>query len=69
LKEFENLYQAEAEFLKPFITVRITMKRAVYVGAARIADKMNSGFPRGAYDDSVELLTRPWRLPQSQRFG
>jgi hypothetical protein len=33
------------------------MKRAYYVGAARIADKLNSGFPRGSHDNNVELWT------------
>jgi hypothetical protein len=56
-KEFEELYPYEAEALKSFVSTRIIMKRAYYVGAARIADKLNSGFPRGAYDDSVELFT------------
>jgi hypothetical protein len=56
-KEFAALYEKEAEQLKPHITSRIIMKHAYYVGAARIADGLNSGFPRGAYDDSVELLT------------
>jgi hypothetical protein len=55
--EFEELYEEEAEALKPFLTTRIIMKRGYYVGAARIADNLNSGFPRGAYDDSVELFT------------
>src|SRR5258708_5516898 len=32
-------------------------KRAYYVGAARIADKLHSGFPRGPYDDNVALIT------------
>jgi hypothetical protein len=57
LKEFEELYEDEAEGLKPFIKTRIFLKKAFYVGAARIADNLNSGFPRGAYDDNVELLT------------
>jgi hypothetical protein len=57
LKEFEELYSDEAEELKPFIKTRIFLKKAFYVGAARIADNLNSGFPRGAYDDNVELLT------------
>jgi hypothetical protein len=56
-KEFEDLYPDEAETLKPFVSNRIIMKRAYYVGAARIADQLKSGFPRGAYDDSVELFT------------
>jgi hypothetical protein len=56
-KEFEELYPNEAVTLRPFVSTRITMKRAYYMGAARIADQLNSGFPRGAYDDSVELFT------------
>jgi hypothetical protein len=56
-KEFEELYEDEANALKPFVTTRIIMRRTFYVGAARIADTLNSGFPRGAYDDSVELFT------------
>src|ERR1700676_2579936 len=56
-QEFEDLYEEEAEELKPFVTSRIIMKRAFYIGAARIADNLNSGFPRGAHDDSVELFT------------
>lgn len=56
-KEFEALYEHKAEQLKPHVTTRIIMKRAYYIGAARIADGLNSGFPRGAYDDSVELFT------------
>jgi hypothetical protein len=56
-KEFEKLYEDEAQELKPFVKKRIFLKKAFYVGAARIADKLNTGFPRGAYDDDVELLT------------
>jgi hypothetical protein len=56
-QEFEKVYEKEAAELKPFVTTRIAMKRAYYVGAARIADTLNSGFPRGAYDDNVELIT------------
>jgi hypothetical protein len=56
-KEFVELYEGEAEALKTYVTSRIIMKRAYYIGAARIADNLNSGFPRGAYDDNVELLT------------
>ena len=56
-KEFEELYEDEANALRPFVTTRIIMRRAFYIGAARIADNLNSGFPRGAYDDSVELFT------------
>jgi hypothetical protein len=56
-KEFEALYPEEAETLGPFVTTRIILKRAYHVGAARIADRLNAGFPRGAYDDNVELLS------------
>jgi hypothetical protein len=56
-REFEKAYEEEAATLKPFITRRIIMKRAYYIGAARIADKLDSGFPRGPYDDNVELIT------------
>src|SRR5436305_9032100 len=56
-KEFAELYKREAQALEPSITSRIIMRRAYYVGAARIADNLSGGFPRGAYDDNVELLT------------
>jgi hypothetical protein len=56
-KEFADLYENEAEALKPYVISRIIMKRAYYIGAARIADSLHAGFPRGAYDDNVELLT------------
>ena len=70
-KEFEDLFEEEAAELKAHITTRIIMKRAFYVGAASIADKLNSGFPRGAYDDNIELLcasiasTQSFRIPTS----
>lgn len=56
-KEFEELFEEEAEGLKPYVVTKIIMRRAFYIGAARIADGLNSGFPRGAHDDSVELFT------------
>jgi hypothetical protein len=43
-KEFQDLYDDEASGLAPYVTVKINLKRAYYVGAARIADKLNSGF-------------------------
>lgn len=55
LREFSELYEDEATELKPYITTKITMTRAVRSGAARIADKLNSGFSRGPYDEHVEL--------------
>ena len=56
-QEFGDLYEEEAAILAPHITNKIVMKRAVYAGAARIAEKLNSGFPRGAYDNNTELYT------------
>jgi hypothetical protein len=67
-KEFTKLYEKEAEALKPCVTSRIIMKRAYYVGAARIADSLNAGFPRGAYDDHVELLTASIALTNGYRI-
>jgi hypothetical protein len=56
-KEFSELYEEEAAFLAPHVGNKIVMRKSTYVGAARIADKLNSGFPRGAYDNHVELYT------------
>lgn len=56
-QEFEKLYEDEAESLKPCIATRLTMKKAYHVGAASIADKLDSGFPRGIHDTNVELFT------------
>jgi hypothetical protein len=55
-QEFAKLYKEKVAALKPFVTMRIIMKHAYYVGAAHIADKLASGFPRGRYDDDVELI-------------
>lgn len=56
-QEFEALYEEEAAEIKDQVGRKIIMKRAFYLGAARIADKLNSRFPRGAHDDNIELLT------------
>jgi hypothetical protein len=56
-QEFEDLYDEEAAEIKPYVTSRIIMKKAYYVGAARLADKLNSGFSRGAYDNHTEFYT------------
>lgn len=55
--EFAELYPEEAEELGPHIATKINMGKAVYSGAARIADKLNSGFSRGPYDEHTELYT------------
>jgi hypothetical protein len=56
-QEFELLYEEEAAELKPHVTIRINSKKAFYIGAARIADTLKAGFPRGAHDGNIELLT------------
>src|SRR4051794_36114313 len=56
-QEFENLYPELAVSLKAQVGKRIIIKQAYHIGAAHIADKLNSGFPRGSYDDNIELLT------------
>jgi hypothetical protein len=56
-QEFEALYEDEATQLAPYVTNKIIMKKSVYVGAARIADGLNSGFSRGAYDNHTDLYT------------
>jgi hypothetical protein len=67
-QEFEGLYEDEAAALKPFVTARIIMKRAYYIGAARITDKLDSGFPRGSYDDNVELITASVAITNGYRI-
>jgi hypothetical protein len=53
--EFEEIYPDEASSLKPYVTVKIRMTQAYRVGAARNAEKLNSGFSRGAYDSNADL--------------
>jgi hypothetical protein len=56
-QEFVELYEDEAPIIVSHVAKKIIMKRSIYVGAARIAEKLNSGFPRGAYDNNTELYT------------
>ena len=56
-KEFQEIYDDEALSLAPYIANKINLKNAYYKGAARIADKLNSGFPRGAYNRQTDLYT------------
>jgi hypothetical protein len=67
-QEFGKLYEDEAASLEPFVTTRIIMKRAYYIAAARSADRLNSGFPRGSYDDNVELITASIALSNGYRI-
>ena len=43
--------------LSPYVSKKIIMKKATYIGAARIADQLNSGFSRGPYDNHSVLYT------------
>jgi hypothetical protein len=56
-QEFQALYEDEAADIAPYVTAKIIMNRTIYIGAARIADKLNSGFSRGPYDNHTELYT------------
>lgn len=56
-REYKELYEEEALIIEPSVAHKINMKRAYRVGAARIADKMNSGFSRGPYDSETDLYT------------
>lgn len=56
-QEFSELYDEEVAMLASHIGNKIILKKSTYVGAARIAEKLNSGFPRGAYDNHTELYT------------
>lgn len=67
-QEFEELYEEEAAEIKPYVTAKIIMKKAYYVGAARLADKLNSGFSRGAYDNHTELYTASIAITNSYRI-
>jgi hypothetical protein len=55
--EFEELYDLEAVALAPSVSRKIIGKKATQVMAARIAEKLNSGFSRGAYDQHTEIYT------------
>jgi hypothetical protein len=55
--EFQELYNDEAAALAPYVAVKINLKRAYYVGAATITEKLNAGFSRGAYDSHTDLYT------------
>lgn len=53
--EFSTIYEDEAQSISSAIHTKLKRKDAYYIGAASIADKYSTGFPSGAYDESVEL--------------
>lgn len=54
-KEFREIYEDEAAELAPFVKIKISLTKIYKVGAASIADKLNSGFSRGPYDAQTDL--------------
>jgi rRNA-processing protein FCF1 len=55
--EFKDLYEEDAADIAPNVTNKINLNIAYRSGAARLADKMNSGLPRGPYDEQTDLYT------------
>lgn len=56
-QELKEAYPEEADELLPHVTKRIVMKQSISVSAARIAEKLNSGFSKGPYDNYTGLFT------------
>jgi hypothetical protein len=57
LKEFKNLYPDKVNLIEESIYIKIKQNEKYRIGAASIADKLNSKFPRSSYDSDVELIT------------
>jgi len=55
-QEFQTAFDDEAATVAPHITKRLQFSPQVNVRAARIAESLNLGFSRGAYDTHVELF-------------
>lgn len=55
--EFSEIYEDEAALICDYVTTKIPLKKSITVGAARVAEDLNSGFSRGAYDRYTELYT------------
>lgn len=56
-QELKDVYPEDAQELAPYVVRRITMRQSISVGAARITEKLNSGFSRGPYDNHIGLFT------------
>jgi hypothetical protein len=55
-QELEEVYEEDAEVLKPHIKKKIILNKRKYtVGAAAIADKLKADFSRGPYDRNSDL--------------
>jgi hypothetical protein len=67
-QEFSDLYEEEVAILAPHVGDKIALRKSTYIGAARIAEKLNSGFSRGAYDHYTELYTASIALNNGYRL-
>lgn len=56
-KEFSDLYEEDAELLEPYISKKINISQKYRIGAASIADKLNSSLSHGPYDNYSDLYT------------
>lgn len=56
-REFGDAYPDEAAELEAYITNKIKTLPAHRHNAARLAERLNSGFSRGVYDQHSELFT------------
>ena len=54
-QEFKELYVEKSTELEPYVARKIQLKKVYHVGAATIADKINSRFSRGPYDRHADL--------------
>lgn len=54
-QEFQDIFEDEAPELAPYIKHKIIMKRSYNMGAASIAEKIQSRFSQGAYDRQSDL--------------
>ncbi len=55
-QEFQTVFDDEATIIAPHVTKRLQFSPQVNARAARIAEGLNLGFSRGAYDNHVELF-------------
>lgn len=54
-QEFTDLYVEKSAEFEPYVARKIQLKKLYNVGAATIADKINSRFSRGPYDRHADL--------------
>lgn len=57
LQELREAYPEDADEIESYVAKRITMKQSISVRAARIAEKLDTGFSKGPYDNHTGLFT------------